>query len=221
MEISILIKNLGITAYADCLALQEDLCARRGADAIANTVLLTEHEPVITLGARKSENKLVWTRRQLAEKKIALCPAGRGGGTTAHNPGQIVIYPIVKLKTLRMGLTEYVQTLGRIGIELLAQYGIRASWRKDAPGLWVDNRKIASVGVQARKWVTMHGMAINLCNDLSIFDAIVPCGLEDVEMTSVLKETGQSPSMAEVKSSLSELCKRYLSSAEAAVHEQP
>lgn len=221
MEFAITIRDLGITAYADCLALQEELCAGRQADAIANTVLLTEHEPVITLGARKSENKLLWTRRQLAEKKIALFPAGRGGGTTAHNPGQIVIYPILKLKTLRMGLNEYVHTLGKIGIELLAQYGIRASWRKDAPGLWIDNRKIASVGVQARKWVTLHGMAINLCNDLSIFDAIVPCGLDHVEMTSILKETGQNPSMDEVKTHLSELCKRHLSPAEAAIHEQP
>jgi lipoate-protein ligase B len=221
VESAILIRDLGITAYADCLALQEDLCAGRQADAIANTVLLTEHEPVVTLGARKSENKLIWTRRQLAEKKIALCPAGRGGGTTAHNPGQIVIYPIIKLKTLRMGLTDYVQTLGRIGIDLLARFGIAAAWRKDAPGLWIGNRKIASVGVQARKWVTMHGMAINIRNDLSIFEAIVPCGLEDVEMTSVLKETGQSASMDEVKSSLSELCKKYLCPAEASVHEQP
>jgi lipoate-protein ligase B len=221
VESVIIIRDLGITAYADCLALQEDLCAGRQADAIANTVLLTEHEPVVTLGARKSENKLIWTRGQLAEKNIALCPAGRGGGTTAHNPGQIVIYPIVKLKTLRMGLTDYVQTLGRIGIELLGRFGIAASWRKDAPGLWIGDRKIASVGVQARKWVTMHGMAINICNDLSIFEAIVPCGLEDVEMTSVLKETGQSPPMSEVKAGLSELCRRYLCPAEASVHEQP
>lgn len=220
MEPALIIKDLGLTDYIDCLALQEDLCAGRQADAIVNTVLLTEHKPVITLGARQSKNKLLWSPSRLAEKNIALCSAGRGGGTTAHNPGQIVIYPIVKLKTLRMGLNEYVHSLGQIGIDLLARFGIAASWRKEAPGLWVENRKIAVVGVQARKWVSMHGMAVNICNDLSFFEAIVPCGLDDVEMTSVLKETGKTVSMEEVKADLVKLCRHYLSAAKDGAHEQ-
>jgi lipoate-protein ligase B len=87
------------------------------------------------------------------------------------------------------------------------------------PGLWIDGRKIASVGVQVRKWVAMHGLAVNICNDLSIFEVIVPCGLEGVQMTSVQKELGQAPPMAEVKACLSRLCRKYLSLSEAAIDE--
>ena len=219
LEKTITIRDLGITGYAECLALQERLHAERIADQIGNIVLLTEHEPVITLGARKPDNKLLLSREQLAGKGIALHTAGRGGAATAHNPGQIVLYPIVKLKTLSMGLSDYVHTLGKIGIELLRKFGIEADWKKETPGLWVDSRKIGSVGVQARKWVTMHGIAINISNDLSIFEAIVPCGLEGVEMTSVLKETGKAPSIAEAKEAISELCSMYLGAKEAAIHD--
>lgn len=218
MENTLIIRDLGITDYARCLAMQEDLCARRLTDQVPNTVLLTEHKPVITLGARKAENKLLWTPEELAEKGIALCPAGRGGAATAHNPGQIVVYPILKLKSLGMGLNEYVHTLGRIGIELLEKFGVQAHWKKEAPGLWIENRKIASIGVQARKWVTLHGIAINLYNDLSLFEAIVPCGLKDIMITSVLKETGTAPAMTEAKKILSTLCRTYLHE-EAPVHD--
>lgn len=210
MDKTLTIRDLGVTDYAECLAVQEDLWERRLTDRIANTVLLTEHKPVITLGARKSENKLLQSPTQLAEKGIAFSTTGRGGGTTAHNPGQIVVYPIVKLKTLGLGLSEYVQVLGRIGMDLLAKLGVRTIWKKKTPGLWIDNRKIASIGIQARKWVTLHGIAINISNDLSIFKAIVPCGLEDIEITSVLQETGRAPAMAEVKKILSALCQTYL-----------
>lgn len=218
MENTLNIRDLGITGYAECLALQEDLCARRLTDQIPNTVLLTEHKPVITLGARKSENILLCSPEELAEKGIALCPVGRGGAATAHNPGQIVIYPILKLKSLGIGLNEYVHTLGRIGIELLEKFAIQASWKKETPGLWIENRKIASIGVQARKWVTLHGIAINISNDLSIFEAIVPCGLKDVRITSVLKETGKAPAITEAKKILSALCRDYLCE-ETAIHD--
>ena len=160
MKTDVIIRDIGITDYAECLALQEELCALRLADQISNTVLLTEHRPVITLGARKADNKLLCNPSDLAEQGIALCTAGRGGAATAHNPGQIVIYPIIKLKTLGLGLSEYVHTLGTIGREFMAELGIRALWKKETPGLWIGNRKIASIGVQARKWVTLNGLSL-------------------------------------------------------------
>lgn len=210
----LIIRDLGLTRYADCLAYQEELCAQRQADVIADTVLLTEHEPVITLGVRMADNKILALPEDLHRRGIEVCRVGRGGAATAHNPGQIVIYPILKLSRLRMGLSDYVHALGQIGIEMLRNFGIRADWRKQTPGLWVNGRKIGSVGVQVRKWVTLHGIAVNICNDLSIFDAIVPCGLEGVQMTSVLKELGTAPSMQNIKGCLTDLCRRYLAGSE-------
>lgn len=216
MENNLVIEDLGLTRYADCLAYQEDLCAQRQADKIPDTVLLTEHCPVITLGVRMADNKLLASPEDLLRQGIDICRVGRGGAATAHNPGQIVMYPILKLSRLRMGLSDYVHTLGRIGIELLGCFGIQADWRKQTPGLWTDGRKIGSVGVQVRRGVTLHGMAVNIFNDLSIFETIVPCGLEGVRMTSVQQETAAKPSMAEVKEQLTVLCRRYFTESEAA-----
>ena len=120
----------------------------------------------------------------------------RGGGATAHNPGQLVFYPIVHLQELRLGVNEYVRTLEAIGIELLAGLGVRERRRKGFPGLWVGQRKIASVGVRVSRFVTCHGMAINIQNDLSIFNFMVPCGLDGVVMTSAQRETGKTYDMA-------------------------
>ncbi len=196
-------------SYADALALQTDLCLQRQADAIPNTVLLVEHPAVITLGARKSENKLLADPAQLTRWGISLVQVGRGGGTTAHNPGQAIMYPVIKLKTLKLGVSEYVRTLEQIGIELLAGLNVGAERRKGLPGLWIGERKIASIGVQIKKWVTYHGIAINICNDLSIFSRIVPCGLEGVQMTSVLAETGHKADMDAIKQQLKTLCVKH------------
>ncbi|HOK66639.1 MAG TPA: lipoyl(octanoyl) transferase LipB [Anaerohalosphaeraceae bacterium] len=214
MQDGLIIQDLGLTRYADCLAYQEELCAQRQADVIADTVLLTEHEPVITLGVRMADNKILAMPEDLHRQGIEVCRVGRGGAATAHNPGQIVMYPILKLSRLKMGLSDYVHTLGQIGIEVLRHFDIGADWRKQTPGLWVNGRKIGSVGVQVRKGVTLHGIAVNICNDLSIFDAIVPCGLEGVQITSVLKELGRAPSMQDIKSCLTELCMHYLTRSE-------
>ena len=211
------IQDLGITGYGDTLALQQSLCAKRIADQIPNTILLTEHKPVITAGARKTENKLLVSVETIQDREIDYFTVGRGGGTTAHNPGQIVIYPIVKLKSVELGLNEFVHTLEQIGIDLLLQYDIHAHTRKDAPGLWIEHRKIGSIGIQAKHWVTMHGMAINLCNDLSIFNLFVPCGLDGVKMTSAEKETGHRPDMQDVKDRLGQLCRRTFSRRESEV----
>lgn len=219
METGLVIQDLGLTRYAECLAYQEHLCAQRQADRIPDTVLLTEHHPVITLGVRMADNKVLASPDELRRQGIEICRVGRGGAATAHNPGQIVMYPILKLTRIRMGLSEYVYTLGQIGVEMLRQFGIQADWRKQTPGLWVNGRKIGSVGVQVRKWVTLHGIAVNLWNDLSIFNAIVPCGLEGVQMTSVLQETGRSPALDEVKEHLTYLCRKYFSSSESMVNE--
>jgi len=191
--------------------LQHRLREKRRNGKIPDTVLVVEHPAVITLGARQSANKLRAGREDLAHRHIDVVDIRRGGGTTAHNPGQLVFYPILHLQQLGLGISEYIRQLEKIGMELIQQLGVRTARRKGFPGLWVGPRKIASVGVRVSKFITYHGMAINIQNDLSIFDLIVPCGLYDIEMTSVLKETGKRHSMNRVKERLSQLLIRHFS----------
>jgi len=208
---SIQIRDCGTGDFREVLELQHQLVEQRRKDQIGDTVLVVEHQPVITLGARQIANKLVIEREKIAERGIDVVEIRRGGGTTAHNPGQIVFYPILNLQQRRLGINEYVRTLEQIGIELLKQFGVESERRKGFPGLWVNDKKIASIGVRVSRQITHHGMAINICNDLSIFEAIVPCGLENVKMTSVLDETGKKYAMKEVKNQLSQILTRHFS----------
>jgi len=202
--------DCGLADYRQILARQHELSEMRRLGEIPDTVLAVEHHPVITLGARRSANKLLADRADLVRRNIDVVEIRRGGGTTAHNPGQLVFYPILHLQELGLGISEYVRTLETIGIELLEQLDVHSEQRKGLAGLWVGHKKIASVGVRVSKFVTHHGMAINIRNDLSIFDALIPCGLEGVEMTSVLKETGKAPTMAAVKKRLFILLRKHL-----------
>ncbi|OQY07486.1 MAG: hypothetical protein B6I25_01625 [Planctomycetales bacterium 4572_13] len=206
------IVDLGTQPYGQILDMQMALCLKRQADKIENTVLIVEHPAVITLGARKSENKLLTDEDVIRDQGIDLVRVGRGGGTTAHNPGQLVVYPIIKLKSLGLDVNAYIHSLEQVGIELLQSLGVESDRRKGFPGLWIGEKKIASIGVQLKKWVSFHGMAVNINNDLSIFEHIVPCGLDGVVITSVQEETGKAVDMGGVKEKLVELCKRaYLS----------
>jgi lipoate-protein ligase B len=208
------IHDCGLADYRQILQTQQLLRMKRQQNEIPNTVLIVEHPAVITLGARQSSNKLLVNRDDLAQKHIDVVDVRRGGGTTAHNPGQLVFYPILNLQKTGLGINEYIRELEAIGAELLKQLGVHSTRRKGAPGLWIGERKIASVGVRVSRSITYHGMAINIQNDLSIFDFIVPCGLDNVEMTSVLKETGKHHSMNQIKQKLAELLIEHFSSNE-------
>ena len=199
--IDINIIDCGIKDYKTVLAMQEnalqDLLAGTGKD----TIFIVEHPPVITLGARESANKLTKDPDAIKQAGIEIFQIRRGGGTTAHNPGQIVVYPIINLKKHSLGVSDFVHLLEKIGIEFLAELGVNCQTKKEFPGLWVENKnplnprnpwlKIASIGVQIKKWITFHGIAININNDLSIFDLIVPCGLDNVKMTNAQIELGK------------------------------
>lgn len=197
--------DCGLSNYRKSLRLQHEMQGKRRIGEIPNTILIVEHAPVITLGARQSANKLQAGREELAKWNIDVVEIRRGGGTTAHNPGQLVFYPILNLRELNLGINEYIRELEEIGIKLLEQLGVNSQRRKGFPGLWVGDKKIASIGVRVSKFVTYHGMAINIQNDLGIFDFIIPCGLDNVEITSVLKETGKQHEMNRVKERLKEL----------------
>ncbi len=203
--------DCGLADYRDILQQQHELHDKRGQGEIPDTILIVEHPAVISLGARQSANKLRTDRESLKEQGIDVVDVRRGGGITAHNPGQLVFYPILNLRELGLDISEYIRKLEETGIELLEQLGMSGERRKGFPGLWVGSKKIASIGVRVSKFVTYHGMAINIQNDLSIFDHIIPCGLDEVEMTSVLTETGREYSMSEVKEKLSRLLIRHFS----------
>lgn len=192
------------------LQLQHRLCRQRQRNEIPNTVLIVEHPAVITLGARRSLNKLRLSREDLAAKRINLVETRRGGGVTAHNPGQLLCYPIVNLQQVSLGIGQYIRTLEAIGAELLGTFGVHGTRRKGFPGLWVGQRKIASIGVRVSRFVTYHGIAINIQNDLSIFDFIVPCGLDNVQMTSLQRETSRDYPMNQVRRNLATLLRQHL-----------
>jgi lipoate-protein ligase B len=203
------IRDCGLADYRQILQMQQLLREKRQQSEIPNTVLIVEHPAVITLGARQSSNRLLVDRQDLAKKNIDVVAVRRGGGTTAHNPGQLVFYPILNLQKTGLGINKYIRELEAIGAELLGQLDVQSTRRKGAPGLWVGERKIASIGVRVSKFITYHGMAINIQNDLSIFEYIVPCGLDNVEMTSVLKETGKEHPMNRIKQQLAEILKEH------------
>jgi lipoate-protein ligase B len=196
------IHDCGLAEYRHVLELQQQVQEQRRSGVVGDTVLIVEHPAVITLGVRKTANRLLVNAEELARRGIDLVEIRRGGGATAHNPGQLVFYPIVNLQELRLGINEYVRTLEAVGIELLAGLGVEGGRRKGFPGLWVGERKIASIGVRVSRFVTSHGMAVNIQNDLSIFNLMVPCGLDGVQMTSAQKETGRTYDMRHVKEQL-------------------
>jgi lipoate-protein ligase B len=201
--------DCGVADYRKVLRQQVELHVQRVAGQISDTVLICEHHAVITLGARKAANKLLADPTQLSRQGIEVVEVTRGGGTTAHNPGQLVFYPILNLKRWGLSAGQYIRTLEEIGIGLLEGLGVEAQRRNGLPGLWVVDRKIASIGVRIQKGVTFHGMAINIQNDLALFDLFVPCGLDGVQMTSVFIETGRPCPMTQAKENLSALLLRH------------
>ena len=201
--------DCGIADYREILDRQKRLHEQRRLGECSDTILIVEHRAVITLGARESANMLLAERSELEAKGIEVVKIRRGGGTTAHNPGQLVFYPVLRIAEFGLGVSDYIRRLEEIGIELLDELGVKCCRRKGFPGLWVIDKKIASVGVRVSKGVTLHGMAINICNDLSIFEYLVPCGLEGIEMTSVFKETGKRESMSKVKEQLTNLLMKH------------
>ncbi|MEN6385491.1 MAG: lipoyl(octanoyl) transferase LipB [Phycisphaerales bacterium] len=202
--------DCGIKDYNTVLAMQEQAMAALQAGGGEEKIFIVEHLPVITLGVRTEKNRLLAENEVIKKAGIEIVEIRRGGGVTAHNPGQIVIYPIINLKNHNLGVSDYVHLLEKIGIEFLEILGVKSQTLKGFPGLWVGEMKIASIGVQVKKWITFHGIAININNDLSIFDYIVPCGLDNVRMTSAEKQVGRKIDIEESKKKLSNILLKYL-----------
>ena len=188
--------------FAAALALQEEIVAKKREDrALSDELLLLEHEPVYTIGRTPDQSSL----RGARHLPHPLFPIKRGGQATYHGPGQLMGYPIIDLRRCGQDLHRYLRWIEQLLIEVLADYGIVASRRESLTGVWVENRKIASIGVGVRHWITMHGFALNVHGDLSPFNHIIPCGINEVAMTSIEKETGKAFSVADVAKAVEKL----------------
>ena len=181
--------RLGRLPYDEALELQRAAArARISGDVPQDVLLLVEHPPVVTLGRSSKAQHLLCTAEMLAARGVALFEVERGGDVTWHGPGQLVGYPIIDLKRHRQDLHWYLRQLEASLISALALAGLAGERNPGKTGVWVGGRKIASIGVHARNWVTWHGFALNVTTDLSAFDVIVPCGIAGVEMTSMTRE---------------------------------
>ena len=202
MNIDLRVSWLGRMEFADALALQEELVAKKRQDrTLRDELLLLEHEPVYTIGRTPDKSSLLGA----AHLPYPLFPINRGGQATYHGPGQLMGYPIIDLRRYGQDLHRYLRWLEHVLIQLLADHGIVASRREALTGVWIGQRKIASIGVGVRHWITMHGFALNVCGDLSPFNYIIPCGINNIAMTSMEKETGNAFSVVDVATACEKL----------------
>ncbi len=198
-ELKLDVRHLGLVAYSDALDLQNELRAARGEGRVGDTILLLEHPDVITIGRSARQGTTLMDDATLRSAGYEVFRVNRGGDVTWHGPGQLVGYPILDLALRKRDVHAYLRTLERVLIDVLAEYGIDAMRRDGYAGVWLDDRrKIASIGVGLRRWLTMHGFALNVCCDLQRFRAIIPCGLEGVEMTSMSEVLGRPLDLVEV-----------------------
>lgn len=193
----LVVQDLGRRAYGDVLELQRSLCQRRIAGEVPeDLLLLVEHEPVVTLGRGTRAGSLLLPQAELERRGIAVYEVERGGDVTFHGPGQLVGYPILDLRGHREDLHWYLRRLEAALISGLDTLGIEAGPHPGLTGVWTRGRKLASIGIHVKQWVTFHGFALNVNTELSYFDLIVPCGIRDVVMTSVALELGRTDSEA-------------------------
>jgi lipoyl(octanoyl) transferase len=199
---ALVVRHLDRTPFGEALALQNELREARMAGRIPDTVLLLEHPDVITFGCSARPENTRLSDRELEQAGYEVCRTNRGGDVTYHGPGQLIGYPILDLSQRGRDVDVYLRQLEEVLIEILAEFGIPAVRRQGYAGAWLDERrKIASIGVSVRRWVSMHGFALNVSCSLSRFDPITACGLPDAEMTSMSQVLGRPPDMRQVRNS--------------------
>ena len=194
----LVVRRLGVVAFADAVRLQERLVADRQQDRIPDQLLLLEHPPVVTLGVGAHRDNLLVPPGELARRGIELHAARRGGDITYHGPGQLVGYPILLLKPDRCDVHRYVRDLEEAIIQATARFGVRAGRIGGLTGVWVGSDKLAAIGVRLSRWVTSHGFALNVTTRLEDFELIRACGLTDRGVTSLARLTGSEPGLDEV-----------------------
>jgi len=192
----------GRTEYEAALERQKALVDLRRNGEAPDTLVLTEHAPVFTIGMRKgADQHLIWSEAQLTAQGVQVIRSNRGGDITYHGPGQIVGYPIISLQK-RRDLHTYLRDLEEVVIRTLATFDLATARRDGKTGIWLGERKICAIGVAVRSWVTYHGFALNVNPDMNHFSGIVPCGITDGTVTSMQAELGQTIDLGVVKARL-------------------
>jgi len=185
----LVVHDLGVVPYDDAWALQKELARQRISGELAHdTLLLVQHPPVVTLGRSTKPANLLSSPDVLASRGVQLRDVERGGDVTVHEPGQLVAYPIIDLKQHTQDLHWYLRQVEEAIIRALHTIGLETGRQAGLTGVWREGRKLASIGVHARDWVTWHGVALNVENDLATFAHVVPCGIDQVTMTTVARE---------------------------------
>ena len=197
---TLVVRRLGTVDYQSALALQKQLVDQRKQGLIPDQLLLLEHPPVITLGARNrnSTANVLESPESLARRGVAVFETGRGGDVTYHGPGQLVGYPIMELPQARRDVHRYVRDLEEVLIGAVADVGVHATRLPGLTGIWVGNTKLAAIGVRISRWVTSHGFALNVSTDLSNFGLIIPCGIAGKGVTSMERLLGRAVDKDEV-----------------------
>ena len=189
------IQDLKRKNYLDTLQIQESLRNQVLKNDSNNFLIIVEHDHVYTLGKNANSSNVL-------NRICEIIPTQRGGDVTYHGPGQLVAYPIINLKKRKIGVKSYVAMIEKLISNILFDYGLKPHVPIKETGVWIDDRKIASIGIHVSRGVTMHGLAINVNTDLSYFDNIISCGIEGVKMTSLDKELGKKIRMNDIKKSL-------------------
>ena len=189
------IQDLKRKNYLDTLQIQESLRNQVLKNNSNNFLIIVEHDHVYTLGKNANSSNVL-------NRICEIIPTQRGGDVTYHGPGQLVAYPIINLKKRKIGVKSYVSMIEKLISNILFDYGLKPHVPIKETGVWIDDRKIASIGIHVSRGVTMHGLAINVNTDLSYFDNIISCGIEGVKMTSMDKELGKKIRMNDIKKSL-------------------
>ena len=198
------IQNWGLVDYKEAWQRQKQIVADIQQKRDKSVLVLCQHPTVITIGRNGTEDNITVQHEFLRKLGVEVYEIDRGGDVTLHNPGQLVGYPIFNLSSYREDLHWFLREIEQVIIELVADYGIDAGRVEGLTGVWVDGkRKICAMGMHCSRWVTYHGFALNVNNDLSEFGYIVPCGIRDKEVTSIEAETGQKVDFGEI----SEKCK--------------
>ena len=192
--------DLGTIDYKEAWDLQKSLFDLRHEKKIGDILLLLEHPHTYTLGKTARKGNLVGSEEYLKQNKISVYDIDRGGDITYHGPGQIVGYPIIDLIRWQKDTHKYLRALEEILINTCSEYGLNADRKSKYTGVWIEDRKIAAIGIKVSRWITMHGFAFNVNTDLNYFNGIIPCGIADKEVTSLQKEIGREIDLCEVKS---------------------
>jgi len=201
------IQDLGLIDYQSAWDIQRQCVDDVIKGRRQHVLLICEHPPVLTLGRLADRSHILFNEEYLCRQGIRVIPVDRGGEVTLHAPGQLILYPILNLDKLGRDLHRYLHQLEQVGIDFLRLFGIVGKRVLGKTGVWIDDKKIMSIGIGVRKWVSFHGIGINIYTDLSCFQMIRPCGLE-VEMTSLQRQIAGTIDMGKVKEMITDVFER-------------